>query len=48
MDRLDQKYPQWTEPVHGTSHPARRADSIDDVARTCEELGLKPKTNPLA
>jgi hypothetical protein len=23
-----------------------RADSIDDVARTCEELGLKPKTNP--
>src|ERR1700688_3251056 len=20
MDRLDQKYPQWTEPVHGTTH----------------------------
>jgi hypothetical protein len=25
-----------------------RADSIDDVARTCEELGLKLKTNPPA
>jgi len=23
-----------------------RADRIDDVARKCEELGLKPKTNP--
>jgi hypothetical protein len=23
-----------------------RADSIDDVARTCEELGLKPRTRP--
>jgi hypothetical protein len=21
----------------------RRADSVDDVARKCEELGLKPK-----
>jgi len=25
-----------------------RADSIGDVARTCEELALKPKTNPPA
>jgi hypothetical protein len=35
---------------HGRSieKPARflcRADRIDDVARKCEELGLKPKTN---
>jgi hypothetical protein len=24
---------------------AMRADSVDDIARKCEELGLKPKTN---
>jgi hypothetical protein len=24
---------------------AIRADSVDDIARKCEELGLKPKTN---
>src|SRR5258705_11021668 len=39
MDRLDQKYPQWTKPVHGTTYTNGLRSSVSTTKQRLHQLG---------
>jgi hypothetical protein len=39
MDRLDQKYPQWTKPVHGATYTNGLRLSVSTTKQRLHQLG---------